>query len=151
MKIKATISEKLARYSIRENDTGCLLFVGAKTAYGYGSIDVKGKAVSAHRASWIESNGEIPEGKVIRHKCKNRNCIEPTHLEIGTQKQNIHDMWRDGTIAKGERNGKSKLTESIVISIRSSSLSLNRLSRMLNIARSTIQCVRKRRTWKHVA
>lgn len=81
----------------------CKLWAGAKTSHGYGHKRVNGKHVKVHRLAYCEHNGltlaDI-EGKVIRHKCDNPACYEGTHLEEGSQLDNIHDR-----VVRG-RNGK---------------------------------------------
>lgn len=84
---------------------------------GYGKLDHKGKTYSAHRESYKIFKGEIPKGKHICHSCDNKWCINPDHLWIGTQKQNIQDM-----IAKGRKpnlKGKNvKYSNELIILIR---------------------------------
>lgn len=65
--------------------------VGAR--YGNFCIYEDGKNISyrAHRFSWILANGSIPEGLVIMHTCDNTECVNPNHLELGTQLDNVQD------------------------------------------------------------
>ena len=55
-----------------------------------------GKRVRLHRATWERANGPIPEGKVIMHTCDKRACFELSHLQLGTQSENIKDMFAKG-------------------------------------------------------
>jgi len=77
-------------------DTPCKLWEGAKTKDGYGSKKVNKVVCYVHRLEWEKHNGPIPRGLVIRHKCDIRHCYEITHLELGTQKQNIADSIKRG-------------------------------------------------------
>jgi hypothetical protein len=59
---------------------------------GYGYLGLKGKTVLSHRLSYELANGKIPEGLLIRHKCNNRKCCNPEHLELGTPSENALDI-----------------------------------------------------------
>ena len=69
----------------------------------YGLISIKGKEEKAHRASYQTFVGEIPKGMVIRHKCDNTLCVNPNHLELGTQLDNMKDMADRGRAGKKTR------------------------------------------------
>jgi hypothetical protein len=87
-----------------EKTLGCWNWTGAVNAYGYGVITVGGrigKQWKAHRYSWVYHNGTIPEsdgphGTVVMHKCDNRLCVNPDHLELGSQADNVRDMDNKG-------------------------------------------------------
>lgn len=80
---------------------GCWEWTASVNAGGYGCFNYKGKVILAHRASWMIHNGEIPKGEghhgiCVLHKCDNARCVNPDHLFLGTQKENIHDMEKKG-------------------------------------------------------
>jgi hypothetical protein len=75
---------------VEKKEDGCWLWTGSKRA-GYGRFRMGEKCIDAHRVSWSFINGEIPKGKVIMHKCDIPACVNPTHLQIGTQIENIKD------------------------------------------------------------
>ena len=72
-----------------ERRDGCLEWTGTRTSSGYGSIFSGGKYVVAHRYSWERTNGPIPDGMSIDHKCWNRACVEPSHLRLATHAENM--------------------------------------------------------------
>lgn len=90
---------------------------------GYGSVKVqqpvngrnKPRTMLAHRLMYLVVHGEIPNGLNVLHKCDNPRCVNPAHLWIGTQRENIHDCRRKGRA----RNGNIKLALSKIESIRS--------------------------------
>jgi hypothetical protein len=67
----------------------CWNWTGGLNNYGYGRISVGGKRVLAHRYSYTLFKGKIPEGKVIDHLCRNRKCVNPTHMEPVTNSENV--------------------------------------------------------------
>ena len=72
----------------------CWEWPGRFGTHGYG---VYGRNSLAHRLAWRLSRGSDPaRGYVIRHRCDNRRCIRPQHLRLGTQRENVGDMWRNG-------------------------------------------------------
>jgi hypothetical protein len=72
-------------------ESGCFLWMGAVSDNGYGNLMVEGRVVSTHRRAWELSRGEIPEGKVVCHRCDVRSCCNPAHLFLGSQSDNIYD------------------------------------------------------------
>lgn len=77
----------LDRYQI-DPDTGCWEWLGWRLAQGYGRCDVNGRTVQAHRVFYAEHVGPIPEGYDIHHRCGNKGCVNPVHLEPLTRAEN---------------------------------------------------------------
>ena len=91
----APFAERLFRKRvIREND--CWEWTGAKTHNGYGLVQRNGKVELAHRAAYAEFIGDIPEDRIVMHKCDNRRCFNPDHLMLGSVAANQDDMARKG-------------------------------------------------------
>jgi len=78
--------------------SGCWLWDGAITGGGYGEMRYLDRRQDAHRVAWMIHRGEIPDGLYVLHRCDVKLCVNPDHLFLGTQKQNIHDMMRKGRI-----------------------------------------------------
>ncbi len=109
---------------------GCWLWTSAK--YGnerYGVFRLDNRNQGAHRASWQLYNGDIPSGLCVLHKCDVGLCVNPEHLFLGTQTDNVHDMMNKGrqnfghgghhnNHAYGENSGVCKLPWNSVLKIR---------------------------------
>ncbi len=89
-----------------ENERGCQEWAGRRTSEGYGELTLSPYgSILAHRASWIIENGPIPDGLFVLHKCDNPPCVNPNHLFLGTNRQNIEDRHAKKRDASGDRNG----------------------------------------------
>lgn len=74
----------------------CIKFGGSKDYSGYGLKRKEGKLYRAHRLAWIEQNGDIPDGLFVCHKCDNPSCVNVNHLFLGTNSDNMKDMYKKG-------------------------------------------------------
>lgn len=136
-----------------EGPDDCWLWTGCLLGGGYGGFRVKAKTVRAHRQSWILTHGEIPDGLYVLHKCDNRKCVNPDHLFLGTQQDNMDDMTLKGRQAKGESNGEAKLTAAQITQIRhyhKCGNSQRTIARLFGVNQRTIGGVIRHETWGHV-
>lgn len=81
------------------SDDGCWTCHLATNAKGYSNLSIGGRGgikVRAHRLIYAECVGPIPDGLMVLHSCDNRRCINPTHLRLGTAKDNTTDMMLKG-------------------------------------------------------
>lgn len=67
----------------------CWLWMAAKMPKGYGKFNLEGAPWLAHRLSLLMHNGNISSGQVVDHICKNTSCVNPAHLELVSQGENI--------------------------------------------------------------
>lgn len=108
----------------------------------------------AHRVAWsLHNNRQIPDKLQVLHKCDVRNCVNPEHLFIGTNSDNMVDMVQKGRgnyKHVGSLNPNSKLTEKDIVDIRLSSVSIASLARQYTVSWSTIFDIKTRRTWTHI-
>ena len=103
-------------------ETGCWLWnaCGGKTRYGTFYDSSSKKMIRATRFIYEQTHGKIPDGMVVRHKCDVSLCVNPDHLEIGTQTDNMRDMVDRGRQydKSGLKNPNAKLSHSDIAFIR---------------------------------
>jgi hypothetical protein len=139
---------------IRKSSNGCWVWIGHKDARGYGRFarNLHGiHHIKAHRWSWAYHNGKpIPDGMVVMHSCDLPACVNPEHLVIGTQAENIGDMYRKGRGYNLGRtaHGRAKLTEADVAAIRKSSLTQDELAALYGIGQSQVSRIVRGESWQ---
>jgi len=124
------------------------------SGYGYGRVKAHGASWQAHRLSWTVHHGPIPDGLCVCHTCDNPICVNPAHLFLGTQADNVADMIHKGRRVNlvGEKNGKSKLTWDDVCEIRrlyaTGECSQPALGRQFGVCHSTIGRIVRGEYWR---
>lgn len=146
------VGPRLLARIVRDDATGCWLWTGILKTGGYGVIKVRGKNVATHRASYEAFVGAIPDGTFVLHRCDVRHCINPDHLFLGSQTDNMRDMVSKDRMAdcKGERNPRSALTPQQVLEIRRSTAPRPQLAREYGVTNQSIRAVQLAKTWKHL-
>lgn len=104
--------------SVTKSAEGCWIWTGYRNDKGYGRLSRggrKGALVLAHRLAWELSNGAIPAGAVVCHRCDTPPCVRLDHLFLGQQRENVHDA-----VAKGRHRPPTprRVTREIVARIR---------------------------------
>lgn len=133
----------------KKDATSCWLWLGGTNDAGYGQVWDQAKMAKAHRISWELTYGSIPEGVFVCHSCDNPPCVNPNHLFLGTNADNMHDMVVKGRSSHGIDKVDAKLNEEKVRHIRNSSMFGWELAELFGVHTSTIYCARNRTTWKH--
>lgn len=121
----------------------CWVWDASGTQNGYGQFWFRGKLWLAHRVSWILANGTIPNGLFVLHACDNKPCVNPNHLYLGTNSENIKRAAQQGVLGKacGERNGHCKLTDEQVrrlLADRRSGMDRDAISEKYKISRNYV-------------
>lgn len=160
------------RVKVVESDPdACWEWQGSLLRRGYGSVGrIDGQSWQAHRLAWVLANGSIPPGLCVCHHCDNPRCVRPSHLFLGTRKENNDDKERKGRASHpqgeqhgwqrkpesrpmGEVNGMAKLTEDQVREIRSraaSGATFKGLAREYGVSDTQISWIVKRKSWQHI-
>ena len=107
MSKRKTPEERFHEKYIKDPDTSCWIWTGC-TSNGYGRIYYKGRLDLAPRVSWKLHNGPIPEGKLVCHHCDTPPCVNPDHLFIGTQKDNMTDAREKGRLKVKATKGRAE-------------------------------------------
>lgn len=119
--------------------TGCWLWSGAVSSNGYGNVNHGGKWFSAHRLYYWLHYGDIPEGILVCHSCDNKQCVNPSHLWLGTNKDNSQDMSRKGRTGLRSKLGESDYGD--VFQLYTMGISQRELAKRYNLSQSGVSTI----------
>jgi len=156
--MKGTLEERFWAKVARRGPNDCWEWMAGKTTAGYGHIHgkggAKGKVIYAHRLSWELLNGPILKELCCLHRCDNPGCVNPTHLFLGSQIDNVADKVAKGRQAHGENAGGCKLTSDQVVEIRKEYASGNGTYRQLaskyGVNKAEIGYIVTHKRWAHI-
>lgn len=158
--------EKVDKTPGRGPRGNCWLWRGALIRGRYGQLKVNEKRMYAHRFAYELHFGLIPEvpgeyhGMCVCHSCDVPQCVNPAHLFLGTNAENMADRNRKGRQSRGpahgawergEKNRQAKLTAAEVLAIRADTRLLAVVAEDFAIAQSTVSNIRNRKSWTHLA
>lgn len=127
---------------------GCWFWTGSKISGRYGGFHFANGETLAHRAAWTFTFGKIPEGMQVLHRCDNPVCVNPEHLFLGTQNDNVKDA-----IAKN-RLCKKHTDRATVIAIRQFAerfgKQYNEMVSVFGLSQNIVRDIVNRRTWKKI-
>ncbi len=133
-------------------DTGCWEVTShAIGNRGYAAITHNGIRQGVHRFIYEELFGSIPDGMVVMHKCDNPRCINPEHLKLGTQAENMKDMVEKKRSLIGERNPNVKLTMDKVRAIKKDKRSYSQIAGEYGVGFGVIGQIKRRERWTHIS
>lgn len=146
-------------WSLFDVTPGCWEWRGPTNNMGYGKFNMRHAADVwrpryAHRVSWHLEHGD-PGALHVCHRCDNPRCVNPAHLFLGTQAENMADCATKGRATnggevRGERHGNAKLTDELVREIRASAERGTVLAKRYGVTPTVICAVRKGHIWRHV-
>ena len=149
--------QRFNSFWIPEPFSGCWIWTGdCNLQTGYGQLRIQNKKLginkklTAHRLAWTLYHGEIPKGLHVLHRCDTHLCVNPNHLFLGTNDDNIRDMHAKDRHVRGERSPNSKLTGDQVREMRASGQNYRDLAKNFNVAPLTAWDVLHNKTWKHI-
>lgn len=152
------VEDRFWSYVAVGDDDQCWHWIGGGIRYGNFCIIEKGvkskkKVLKAHRVSLVIAHRkEIPNDLFICHSCDNGLCVNPSHLFLGTPRDNTRDSMEKGRSIIGEMNGNAKLSEIDVENIRQlldEGLTQKSISDKYNVDPSTISLINSRKSWDY--
>lgn len=151
-----TVARFWSKTSIPHSDDDCWTWTGAVAGSGYGSFNVPTKgSTSAHRIAYRLMNGQWPGPRdLVRHKCDNPRCVNPSHLELGNHVDNAKDMVERGRGRNGEQvgeqNGHAKLTADDVVHVRAmldKGMTNTAIAAHFGVHHATISAIKRGKSW----
>lgn len=157
-----------ARFWAKVNKSGdCWLWTANSGRRGYGRFGYNGRTQQAHRVAWQLTHGPIKDGLCVCHSCDVPACVNPAHLWLGTQDENVSDRDKKGrhfsptgerhgsrtqpeSRPRGEAHANAKLTTEQVIAIRADTRSLRLVAADYGIGQQTVCKIKKGQSWAHV-
>ena len=127
----------------------CWLWTAALGGKGYGHFWFEGHPRPASQVSHMLYIGPIPDGLFVLHRCDNRRCVNPEHLFLGTNKENMDDMVSKGRQAKGAALGTAKLTEAQARAIREDKRSQRAIGRDYGVSHTVVGQIKSGAIWRH--
>jgi len=135
----------------------CWEWQGARAGKGYGLINEGGansKKIYAHRLAWeVHNSRPVPKGLHVCHHCDNPACVNPNHLFLGTNQDNVNDKVSKGRQPRGSKSQVSKLSDDDVMEIRklgSLGKSHTSIAKKFNVQRSNITLILHGKRWTHL-
>lgn len=148
-----TMQDRLDRLSTPEPNSGCILWLGGMAGTNRDRPILKvARRMRAPSHLVLELSGKpMPKaGMFALHRCDNPACINPGHLRWGTHQDNMDDMKARNRVARAERNAKARLSKSQVKIILADSRRAEDIGAEYGVSRHAINCIRARRTWRHI-
>lgn len=142
-------------YVSKHGEDDCWPWIGSQNGRGYGRLNFEGYYDQAHRASWRIHCGEIPVGQNVLHSCDNTLCVNPKHLFLGTQQDNVDDCIAKGRFRAGTNQSYANaiLTEDNVREIRrllEEGHKQKDVAEWFGVVRQTITNINNGTRWSHV-
>ena len=137
---------------VAKSEGDCWLWTGAVNSAGYGSIGLGRSTMVAHRAAWLLVHGSLPTDLCVCHTCDVRICVNPAHLFLGTNSDNVADRERKGrnVVLRGEQHGSAKLTRDQALAIKSAAGKQWDIAHAFGVSQATVQRIKAGRQWAHL-
>ena len=164
--MRSTAERFWEKVDIPADPDGCWLWTAAHHLRGYGRFYVCGRVWQAHRVVLALTGVVVPDDAVVQHVCDNPPCVNPKHLRVGTQSDNMLDSFAKGRSSHvGELHPNARLTPTDVLEIRAAHRSScmapaggsqaraglrSELAEKYGIRPKTVALIVGRERWKHI-
>lgn len=123
----------------------CHYWTGAQASHGYGDFKINGRRQRAHRVAYERHHGPIAEGLVVRHRCDQPMCVNPAHLSLGTQADNMRDAAERNRMPSGDRHHNARLSDAEVeqvLALAASGEQTGAIATRFNVSRALVSTLR---------
>lgn len=155
MRARSDVRQRFEARISPEPNSGCWLWTGSWFATGYGQI-ARTRALgpsTTHRIAYELYCGPVGDKHVLHH-CDVRECCNPAHLYLGTDKENARDRTLRGKArgpqVKGDAHWSSKLNEAAARDILTKRMKQTDFAALYGVTKHTVSAVQRRRNWKHI-
>lgn len=138
---------------VKKRDSGCWMWLGSQDSDGYGSIRMNGRSIRAHRFSYQYFVGPIPGGMLVCHRCDTPGCVNPEHLFIGSNRENMQDMVAKGRHLDGRAGSGSHLAKLSLEDVRAirdllaQGVKNIEIATQFSISHRTVSAIKTRKIW----
>lgn len=136
-----------------DHNSFCWFWKGHRDQDGYGTLRFQGRRWKAHRLAYFLTNGPIPSGAFVCHRCDNPHCVNPSHLFLGSPADNMADKVAKQRQTFGTRISTAKLIPSQVVEIRAllqMKQSQRSIARLFGVSPTLISAINTGKVWKSV-
>jgi hypothetical protein len=140
---------RLFGHRVYRTESGCLEYTGCRDRFGYGRMSFRGRSGQlSHRVSSLVSLGELERGAVVLHACDNPSCVNPDHLLVGSQADNMRDAGKKARLPHGLRHWDCRISDADVLIIQSSPIRNRDLAAKHGVSADYIRKIKKDRVRK---
>ena len=160
IELTPSVINRFWKYVFPMSDDLCWIWTGYSHLYGYGLLRIGSlthqtrRMETAHRISYAIHHGDIPVGMFVCHRCDHPECVNPNHLFLGNNDDNMRDCYTKNRTAHGEKQGRHKLTANDVLRIREYSKNKTKtgveLAKTFGISRATVSNIINGKIWVRV-
>lgn len=145
-------SVRFSGYCEPVTESGCILWLGEESHNGYGRFRSGGRRIAAHRYAWIKEHGEIPAGLMVCHKCDTPQCVNVSHLFLGTCRENKLDSVSKGRHSRGRvaSLARAKFTPEMAMSIFNAKGTHQSIADAFGIGRQSVSKIKAKLQWQWI-